>query len=88
MFLFCVSPLFRVKLAEAVESTIQSHFPLSKSHEPLVGVVGGGKVGVVLSSLQHMMPPALPTDMNEQPSRSPEAGEYIVRRLKTPWNEM
>ena len=40
---------------------------------------------MVLSSLQHMMPPELLTDMNEQPSRLPAAGVYIVWRLKTPY---
>jgi len=47
--------------------------PLSKLHEPGVGALVGVRVGVVLSSLQHMTPPAFSIEMYEQPSRLPAA---------------
>ena len=63
MFRLGVSPCPRRNVAAAVESTVQPHRPVSKLHDPGVGALVGARVGVVLSSLQHMMPPALPTEI-------------------------
>ena len=73
VFRLGVSPLRRVNFPGVSWLTIQLHKPPSKSHAPPVGTDVGGKVGVVSSSLQHITPPALPTDKNEQPSRLPAA---------------
>ena len=70
-----VSPFPRTNDSAVLESTIQPHNPVSKLQDPGTGGIVGAGVGVVASSLQHMIPPALSDEMNEQPSKPSEEAE-------------